>query len=195
MEFGDVAVRFCQVIESVETYDRDEFVIAILPLLTDLLAAGAAMPPVELPEDSADDDHDSSRLSHEAWLERFKAVGAVLRAWDIYWVVDPLAIDDGKPDPEILAGDLCDDLADIWRDLKSGLLALDEGAPEVEVQWEWRWGFYNHWGSHATSALTVLHARRCTMYNRPQADPGHTGAHAVPCPTQRHRWSRKRTPR
>jgi|AntDryMetagUQ889_1029465.scaffolds.fasta_scaffold07066_2 hypothetical protein len=94
------------------------------------------------------------------------AIVHVLGDWGIYWVLDPLAIDDGKPDPEVMAGDLSDDLADIWRDLKAGLRGLDEGGPEMSIRWEWRWGFYNHWGPHATSALTVLHARNCEMYYR-----------------------------
>jgi hypothetical protein len=52
-----------------------------------------------------------------------------------------------------------DDLADIWLDLKHGLLALDDGAPPDDVTWEWRFGFYAHWGRHATEALRALHAR------------------------------------
>jgi hypothetical protein len=54
---------------------------------------------------------------------------------------------------------LADDLADIWADLKQGLLALDAGAPPEDVTWEWRLLFYAHWGRHATVALRALHAR------------------------------------
>jgi hypothetical protein len=54
---------------------------------------------------------------------------------------------------------LSDDLADIWLDLKHGLLALDDRARPEDVTWEWRFGFYAHWGRHATEALRALHAR------------------------------------
>ncbi len=26
------------------------------------------------------------------------------------------------------------------------------------VIWDWRFGFYSHWGDHATSALRTIHA-------------------------------------
>jgi hypothetical protein len=54
---------------------------------------------------------------------------------------------------------LADDLADIHRDLTHGLRALADGAAHEDVVWEWRFGFYSHWGRHATEALRVLHAR------------------------------------
>lgn len=165
VDIRDAAARFCEVIESVERYNRDDFVIAVVPPLTDLIAAAAAMPPIDLPERSSPESgYESPPLPHEAWRERLMAIGHVLGDWDIYWVHDPLG--GGKPDPEVMAGDLNDDLADIWRDLKAGLLGLEQGGPEVSIRWEWKWGFYNHWGMHATAALMVLHARNCEMYDR-----------------------------
>ncbi|MDP3966907.1 MAG: DUF5063 domain-containing protein [Nocardioides sp.] len=165
MEFKDAAARFCEVIEAAESYDRENFVTAVVPRLADLIAAAAAMQSVVLPEG---EDYDCPSISLEDWRERFRAVGHVLGDWDIYWVLDPLAIDDGEADPEVMAGDLNDDLADIWRDLKAGLRGLEAGGPEVSIRWEWRWGFYNHWGEHATAALGVLHARKSEMYYRPR---------------------------
>jgi hypothetical protein len=67
------------------------------------------------------------------------------------------AYGDGAQEAVMLS--LGDDLVDICRDLKRGLLALDAGALGEDVTWEWRFGFYTHWGRHATEALRVLHAR------------------------------------
>ena len=39
---------------------------------------------------------------------------------------------------------LANDLADVWLDVKHGLVALDAGARETDVIWEWRFGFYWH---------------------------------------------------
>ncbi len=50
MEFRDEADRYCELIESAEHYGREEFVVALLPVLTALVAASAAMPVIELPE-------------------------------------------------------------------------------------------------------------------------------------------------
>ena len=53
-------------------------------------------------------------------------------------------------------GDLLDDLADIWRDLRHGLDLWDAGH-ELAAQWEWAWSFQNHWGRHAAAAQYALH--------------------------------------
>jgi hypothetical protein len=49
------------------------------------------------------------------------------------------------------------DLADIWKDLKQGLLALESGSPEADVVFSWRHDFTSHWGSHAVNALGAVH--------------------------------------
>jgi hypothetical protein len=54
-------------------------------------------------------------------------------------------------------GSIADDLADTWRDLKQGLLALESGSPEADVVFSWRHDFTSHWGRHAVNALAALH--------------------------------------
>lgn len=53
-------------------------------------------------------------------------------------------------------GDLADDLADVWRDLKGGLALYQAGHLNAAV-WKWRFDFWGHWGKHATSAIYALH--------------------------------------
>lgn len=60
-----------------------------------------------------------------------------------------------EEDPVI--GDLADDLADIYRDVKNGLLLYEQGHV-TEALWRWSQSFSLHWGRHATSALHALHA-------------------------------------
>jgi hypothetical protein len=67
---------------------------------------------------------------------------------------DPLNIDDLKGDHEL--GDIADDLADIWRDLKPGL-ELYDGNQQGAAAAEWQFAFEAHWGRHATAALYSLH--------------------------------------
>ncbi len=64
---------------------------------------------------------------------------------------------------EFMVGDLADDLADVWSDLKSGLRYYEKGRIE-DAAHEWRANFDIHWGEHAADAIAVLQewiARHC----------------------------------
>lgn len=63
----------------------------------------------------------------------------------------------GEGAEEVSLGSLADDLADIWRDLRAGLDALEGGSQWQDVAWEWRFGLQTHWGRHAVEALRALH--------------------------------------
>jgi hypothetical protein len=58
---------------------------------------------------------------------------------------------------EAFIGDLADDLADIHRDLSEGLWLHRQGHPAA-AEWKLHFGFWNHWGQHATQAINALHA-------------------------------------
>jgi hypothetical protein len=64
------------------------------------------------------------------------------------------------PDPAIseepVIGDVGDDLLDIYKDVKAGLLLHDRG--EIpEALWHWSFLHNIHWGLHAVGALRALH--------------------------------------
>lgn len=50
---------------------------------------------------------------------------------------------------------LADDLADIYRDIKSGLSLYDEGYLSGAA-WEWRFNFFDHWGWHLVGAQRAI---------------------------------------
>jgi hypothetical protein len=57
---------------------------------------------------------------------------------------------------EPIYGSISDDLADIWRDLKNGLLVLKKDDASNAIC-EWRLSFLQHWGpDHATTLLRPL---------------------------------------
>lgn len=60
------------------------------------------------------------------------------------------------PAQEPVTGDLHDDLADIYCDLKSGLEYWNEGDRE-NAAFAWQSSFRYHWGSHATHAMVAMH--------------------------------------
>jgi hypothetical protein len=82
-------------------------------------------------------------------------------------VFDPYA-----DSPEV-GGGLSDDVSDIYRELRGGLMQWrrDELA---EAAWTWRFGL-THWGEHVTSALRALFALSAWYHlpwpQSPQDDP------------------------
>jgi hypothetical protein len=151
VELREEAERYCALIEQAESWERQAFAVALVVSLAELLAAASHLPDGE-PTDSVSAD----TPTQEQWSERYAAVQQTLGDWAHYWTT-PAAHGDGASEAVLLS--LADDLADIWRDLKHGLLALACGAPPADVTWEWRFGFSTHWSRHATEALRAVHAR------------------------------------
>jgi Domain of unknown function (DUF5063) len=65
---------------------------------------------------------------------------------------DPFA-----PTEAPVQADLVDDLADIYYDLKEGLVLLEAGR-QADAIWRWKDTFRLHWGRHAATALRILHS-------------------------------------
>lgn len=70
--------------------------------------------------------------------------------FDFYWMMFDPSVEEGP-----VVGSLDDDFLDIYRDLKRGLLAFEQGDSGSAV-WEWRFHFETHWARHATTALRAL---------------------------------------
>ena len=67
-----------------------------------------------------------------------------------------------NPDPEFaehpVMGDVGDDLLDIYRDVKAGLVLFDLGDLDNAV-WHWSFLHKTHWGRHAVGGLLALHCQ------------------------------------
>jgi hypothetical protein len=70
-----------------------------------------------------------------------------------YWELFHSVTDEAD---EPVCGDLAEDLLEIYKDVKEGLLAFEAGERILAV-WHWRNTFGIHWGRHATSAIKALH--------------------------------------
>lgn len=90
-------------------------------------------------------------LLHDDWSMTFQRF-ATLPVGYYGNVCNPLEV----PADETALGDLADDLADIWRDLKEGLLLFDESDRDA-AGFNWQESFNTHWGTHAANALAVVH--------------------------------------
>jgi Domain of unknown function (DUF5063) len=153
--FVKVAEKFCALIENYETLTPYELARHAAELLPALYAVGLALPDVALPEarsEKPDAFYDSVPIKHTAALSR--AIGEKIGGYNTYWqVLDPF--EEERP----VASMLGEDLADMYGDLKRGLIALDKGTDHeaTEAIWHWRFSFGNHWGRHLVGALRALH--------------------------------------
>ncbi len=148
-EFALVASDYCALIEAHPKMSRKKFLEGVLLTLTRLYAAG-----VHLPTFDSSAKYQERRLTHKQWQALFKSLGRKLGNLQFYWeFFNPRF----KDDP--VAGNLADDLADIYRDIKPGLLVFEQGSTQVKkaVIWHWRFSLISHWGHHATGAIYVLH--------------------------------------
>ncbi len=160
--FALVAQEFCSVIESASTSSRTNLLLNIYPILPRLIAAAIDLPDVSI----ADEDEESTepgrfqpspnvRLTDEPWGQLYRLLKEKLGDWDAY-----MQVFDPTEDKEAIFGTLADDLADIYRDLKEGLVLREKKlASSPDIIFNWRILYYSHWGKHAIDALLVLHFR------------------------------------
>jgi hypothetical protein len=118
-----------------------------------------------LPSTEPTTEESFDQITHQEWEAARKRVSDRLQR-DYYWqIFEPLEMDP----PEAMAGSLSDDLADIWRELKVGLRALEDNNRDkrADVVWHWRFSFETHWAQHAAGAISALNA----LCFGPFADP------------------------
>jgi hypothetical protein len=142
--------RFCEVIDQAESLRPVEFLAEVAQALAELVAAVGRLPDVDPTDADLPEEPSLVRVR-----DRWGPVESVLGDSGWYSTTPDACIFDAGG----VWWPLTDDLVDVWADVKRGLVALDLGAPEVDVLWQWRFDFYAHWGRHATDALRALHAR------------------------------------
>ena len=141
-EFFEAAAAFCHWAEGAPGTPDEEAQTA-LRLLVGLYSLA-----FRLPRES--EEKESISVPDEQWQIVFKRFGAL--PFNYYnTVVDPFDFE--KPD--LCVGDLADDLADIWRDLKPGLFLYRSGNRKAAAC-AWHEGFAIHWGRHAADAIWAL---------------------------------------
>ena len=116
-------------------------------LLAALIASAIEL---RLPE--VDVNPNTNSPTSEEWRIVFRRFGAL--PFNHYSeCFNPLVV----PAEEPVVADLADDLADIWRDLKTGLRNYEMG-DIAAAEWTWYLNYSIHWGHHATAALNAIQA-------------------------------------
>ena len=159
--FGLVAQKYCSLIESRSTFDRIVLLSQIYRVLPELISEGIRLLQVkfgeqekEEKEDNICEVHGKTDMTDEELQELQSSLAEKLGDWVSYWFVfDP------RQDTEGIRGSLADDVADIYRDLRSGLrLAKSNEIPPEEIVFAWRLTFLSNWGTHAMVSLRTIHS-------------------------------------
>ena len=109
------------------------------------------MPEVELGENPDEDKFygEDRAVSRQAIADKLGG--------EFYYekVFDPFDPKDCEP----VTISLAEDLADIYYDLREGLLRVPEHGPvPAKAIWQWVFGLKNHWGRHAVGAIAAMHS-------------------------------------
>lgn len=142
--FASIVKQYCSWAEGDSLTQKEEVKKAIS------LVASLYFNALTLPNQGCGEDIIAKEISHDEWKLVYKRFGAL--PFNYYSVsFSPAKIEEAP-----VTGDVADDLADIYRDLKNGL-SLYENRYVTEAIWEWKQSFNTHWGRHAVSLLHALH--------------------------------------
>jgi hypothetical protein len=149
--FAAAATQFCDWAEGSPGDEASEAATARV-LLARLFVSALALRDIraELDPDGPTDSE---------WQEMFRRFGAL--PFNYYSTLDPHVV----PGEQFFVGDLADDLADIWRDLKRGLVPYRAG-DVAGAEATWRERFNIHWGRHAAEALWALQCWHAKQWHK-----------------------------
>ena len=135
MDMREAAEAYCSLVDDGAVVEETAFACQLLIALSDAVAAAVRLPDIE-PSDA----ESPREVSNEQWRARYQRIAQLTEPWwSYYWeALCPFARD--QAEAGVGLGDLIDDLADIWRDLKNGLLAFEAGLDISGVEWQWRQG-------------------------------------------------------
>jgi hypothetical protein len=158
--FSAIARKYCDIVDSSSNLEKPELLTRIYDVLPTLIDAAIHLPEAGTLVDVADDEqnegsvdaHRTLSIDADARHKRYRSLQEKLGEADSYRVVFNAA-----KDSEAIYASLADDIADIYRDLKEGLVLMENNAALQNALWEWRFGFDSHWGHHAMSALKTIH--------------------------------------
>ena len=152
INFLEIANHYCSITESHQSNDPIEFLQLIQDDLLKLYSLGRFIPDVDLKINS---DFDFG-VTDESITNPLPFLSHRV-PFNYYWTcLDPL---DFQTKSEIGCGDLTDDLVDIYKDLKKGILLLEKenlGAKENAL-FKFKFDYKYHWGEHCIEALNIIH--------------------------------------
>ncbi|MEW5847984.1 MAG: DUF5063 domain-containing protein [Myxococcota bacterium] len=138
--FVELARMYCAFVEKAHTAAPAALLRDTARHLASLYAAA-----LQLPDLGSSDDADPPDVPTPRWPG--------FAEHETYWEI----FDPAKEDKAVV-GSLTDDVMDVYSDVKSGLLLLEDRKPSAVANavWHWRFTLATHWGDHAVDALRAL---------------------------------------
>jgi hypothetical protein len=145
-KFAEAAQVYCELVENAASADKHNFFERCFRLVSGLISLAIELPEIDgAPEDRA--------ITHDSYAEIVRRIQVQTGNREYYRMVFAPW---GPDSEELMYGSISDDLADIWRDLRNGLISLESGNLNNAI-WFWRFNFLYHWGPHhATQVLRPL---------------------------------------
>lgn len=152
IEFVTVANEFCTFIESVDEFERKEFVLRLQKLFPLLYLKASLIPEIEerLPE------FVEKFVTEEDYNFVHRKLQAKLGQFDSYQeVFDPMMQYSDEP----LESNISENVADIYQDLKDFILGYRIGTTDVmnDSLFECKNNFEQYWGQRLVNGLRALH--------------------------------------
>jgi hypothetical protein len=151
--FVDVATRYCEILETHDRLAPADLAIALYPVLLELACRGATLPDFDnAPEMILQNDQSVKDRTAQLYSSLLAVLGEKAWYWEVFDPYHPAA--DGP-----IQHSLADDLADIYRDLRPGLLSWTKHPESTRraIVWHWRFGYFSHWGHHIIDAIRAMH--------------------------------------
>jgi hypothetical protein len=152
IEFVTVAGEYCATLETMDEFNRKDFVHKMQKIFPLLYLKASLLPEVEnMLEDEPEKfvtEYDYNYLHQKLQMK--------LGEHDSYLeVFDPLMQYSESP----VEGSLAENMADIYQDLKDFILSYRIGTVEVmnDALWECRNNFASYWGQRLVNGLRALH--------------------------------------
>jgi len=152
--FVETAEKYCYFIENHRTIKTYKLLCQLVDILVTLYKYALKLPDVEMIKNH----HYLEHVSDKQYTMICKRWFMGINKHKYYWMVFKPFVDNAKVKNEIVRSAIFDDLADIYRDLKNGLIEYRKGSVKnmTDAVWHWRWHFYNHWGDHLVDLLKPL---------------------------------------
>lgn len=143
------AEHFCEWLENPPKDSADHDPYEAIRLISTLYTGALLLPPVDVVQ-----LHNFDRIP-TLGPEVLDSIRQRLAEFPFqyYWNIRQVLSMDGA-EPEL--GEIADDLGDIYKDVKEGLLAFQSDLKALAI-WHWHQTWAMHWGAHAVSALRALH--------------------------------------
>lgn len=150
--FYQIATSYCEFIETYQEKSKVDFLQQTRQLLLNLYERTLKLQWVDL---QSNIDFEEI-LDDKVFEKTLSSIADRLEDARYYWhVFEPT---DHK-DTELVCGDLLDDLGDIYKDLKYGIMIYNLGKKDCieNALWEFKFSFDKHWDDHCINALTGIH--------------------------------------